>query len=836
MIVWRRRSTFVMLGACAALVACVAWPWLRPDLDWSKTADGENHLTRIYLFYLALKGGEWFPRWLPELYLGYGYPLFNFYAPGTYYLAAALHALRVSISASLQWIGILAVLLGASGTYLLAKSIYAGRQDAALLASAAYVLAPYPFFINLYGRGQVPEALALGLLPWMLMAAWGTWTQGGKWAWLLAVLTASVVLTHNITSFLAAGLVIALVMALLSLSRQRDVPVRTGIRRIGTALAVGLGLSAFFWLPMLTESRYVHLGKADVSVYLFDPPALARSTASTSFIKLLSTASAARYLVMEATLGLPIPERISIPQLLLWLGAVVGAGAGLTRRYRTWSLFWAAIALLLWLLNTTWSSWLWQEAPLLSIMQYPWRLYGPLSLCIALAAAGWLAAGSDRRIGIHLMRAFAALCIGILAIGSIAARPFSAGSLPNRAINGEDLFAREVNQHAGGTTSTGEFLPKTVAIADYTPGIKRGIAIYDDALSEAGWQAGYVRVLDGNAAISGVYRRPNRIMADVVATEAAVVAFHQLLFPGWRGSIGGRATPVGPVPFHERLQASLGYMVINVPAGTHRVEVRFGSTPVRTVAIGLSTATLVLCVWRLGWPLSIARLRSTFHMPLLRGDKSTKNIAWILLPFMFGCAVAGGVVGWDTLRARSGLKSHEVNRIVLDFADLVASSRADTRTPAANGRGSLPPFLTVGFFRIGDESRRWLYMHPPSEVVAHVDVPPHAYFQAGLACDPQTWWTDYGDGVRFIVEVEGRTGKHTILDRHVNPRARVEERRWVDVWSSLAAVANQSVRMVLRTDPAQDLSYDWCGWANPQIIIWDSPRPHPGTLHSWQQQ
>ena len=40
-----------------------------------------------------LQRGMLFPRWAPELVLGYGYPVLNFYGPAAYYLAEAWHLL-----------------------------------------------------------------------------------------------------------------------------------------------------------------------------------------------------------------------------------------------------------------------------------------------------------------------------------------------------------------------------------------------------------------------------------------------------------------------------------------------------------------------------------------------------------------------------------------------------------------------------------------------------------------------------------------------------------------------------------------------------------------------
>ena len=99
-------------GATALLLVCVtglvAWPWLARDLIWQRIPDALIHLVRIFAVDAALGRGQGYPRWLGDLYLGYGYPLLNYYAPGLYYLGAALHRLGLSVYASLQWAGVLA--------------------------------------------------------------------------------------------------------------------------------------------------------------------------------------------------------------------------------------------------------------------------------------------------------------------------------------------------------------------------------------------------------------------------------------------------------------------------------------------------------------------------------------------------------------------------------------------------------------------------------------------------------------------------------------------------------------------------------------------------------
>ncbi len=122
----------------------------------------------------------------------------------------------------------------------------------------------------------------------------------------------------------------------------------------------------------------------------------------------------------------------------------------------------------------------------------------------------------------------------------------------------------------------------------------------------------------------------------------------------------------------------------------------------------------------------------------------------------------------------------------------------------------------------GVSTRRWLFTHPPADVSVDLTLPPEAYFQTSLALDPASWEAPLGDGVRFLVTVTPRGGQAaTVLDTVVNPRAKGEQRRWLDVVADLRPWAGQDVRVTLRTDPRQDPAYDWAGWSEPAVVRLD---------------
>ena len=85
------------------LLPLLALPALTPFLQqgFSATVDGMLHLLRLVLLHQHIGCTFTALRWTPELYLGYGYPLFNFYAPGSYYLTNLLHCSGIPLPQSI---------------------------------------------------------------------------------------------------------------------------------------------------------------------------------------------------------------------------------------------------------------------------------------------------------------------------------------------------------------------------------------------------------------------------------------------------------------------------------------------------------------------------------------------------------------------------------------------------------------------------------------------------------------------------------------------------------------------------------------------------------------
>jgi uncharacterized membrane protein YfhO len=73
----------------------------------------------------------------------------------------------------------------------------------------------------------------------------------------------------------------------------------------------------------------------------------------------------------------------------------------------------------------------------------------------------------------------------------------------------------------------------------------------------------------------------------VPAGTGTLLLIPQFDYPGWTARVDGLITPV-------EQRAPFGTLAIPVPAGEHRVDLRFGATPIRRAAMAISILSALL--------------------------------------------------------------------------------------------------------------------------------------------------------------------------------------------------------------------------------------------------
>ena len=393
-----------------------AWlPSLHPDLNLWELYDGEVHLVRSYSLQQYIASGDWYPRWFSEPYSGYGYPYLNFYAPASYYLTALLAWLlpSVGIYSSLQLVGAIGALGMISGVYTLGWKLWR-HGPAALFTTAIVAYAPYPLPPNLFLRSAIPETLGLGLLVWLLVGCTGLWfaaIEGRRlppWWWLTGAVTVALLLTHNISALLGAYIAPAWLVCLWLWRPNR----RALLLLCGTALGAVV-LTAFFWLPALTEIPLIQTDRLHVRDLSYRHYFLTWPGYHSSHWGLQERSPWTRGFPVDLHLIYPYtlssgPVPLSLWQGVLFLGALFALTTRPLRRMRSTALnrlpaiphqlrlsgltvgFGLILALVCYSQSFDWALPLWERLAPLRAIQLPFRLLAPAGYGIALAAGGAL--------------------------------------------------------------------------------------------------------------------------------------------------------------------------------------------------------------------------------------------------------------------------------------------------------------------------------------------------------------------------------------------------------------------------------------------------------------
>lgn len=556
---WYRRSVDWGLLIALAMALLAASPFLsRPGLP--RDTDAELHVFRAAELAACWQAGVLYPRWAPDFYYGYGYPIFNYYAPLTYHLASLFALLPgMTIVSGVKGVFILGLILGGIGTYLLGRDLLGA--EGGIVAAAAFLYAPYVLFIDPHARGDLAEHFAIGLLPLALFFLRRWVERGGRLALMgTAICTAALLVSHNLLGVIGFALILASFVWQVAVEGCRD-----GVGRGGLALTTALALSSFFWVPLLAELGEVHLSVIGHGHFDF----------RSHFVALTELLAPSR--IMD--LGAVAPRYRMNVGLAQWLLAGAGSALLIHRRIRRQRafLFFGLVSVTLVFLMTSASCFVWEAIPPLAYLQFPWRLLGPAALTLAVcagAAEGWLAPTRRR----------SAALAGIVLIILLTALPtmFPPTWEPEFGDTSPTGIVRfELQGKVLGTTSTGDYLPRTVeTFLHPEPAL---VASYDqpgplDKVNRATLPEGTV--------VQVVEHGPTHDRFLVSGEHNFVFRLYTLLFPGWHAYVDGEEVSIEP-------GRPEGFITFWVPKGEHEVWVRFEDTPPRRTGWWLTGGGIV---------------------------------------------------------------------------------------------------------------------------------------------------------------------------------------------------------------------------------------------------
>ncbi len=526
----------------------------------------------------AYRDGYVYPRWIADFYFGRGSPIFNFYAPLVYLVGAWLGLLGVPALWAIKCVYAACVVLAGLGMFLLVRELWGTAAAAA--ASILYMLSPY-LLVDLYVRAALGELSAFGWLPlamyFILRAAHTARTFHAARA---AAAVAMLCVSHNIGALLGVPVLMAWTLA---------VGQRASARKLWTALALGIGASAFFWAPALIEKSYLNAeANLIAGEYHF----------SRHFVSLARLVDPAWGFGSPMNVGGDVMStqvgRLHLLLLVPGLAYLVFGPRKWTSSRRAATAF-VAIAIGALLFTNRVTEPIWSALPLLPFVQFPFRFLVPASIGLA-ALAGTAVWFANRRFGRYGGWAASAtlIVVSALAYGPYVqakylfhdrADPGRMVSVDRRTadvlrrqphvIEAQDLLTPRVLREARESKSTAldDYLPATVKVkpATVAPNL--------------------IDVVSGEARVSVIEGRDAFYRLRVDAIGPATLLAHVFGFPGWTARSERRVLPT-------RTHDVSGEILIDVPAGTREVTLAFEDTRVRLMAkLASALAVGILIFW-----------------------------------------------------------------------------------------------------------------------------------------------------------------------------------------------------------------------------------------------
>lgn len=497
------------------------------------THDSWMHYNQMNAFWQSLSAGIVYPRWDENTH-GYGAPTTSFYPPGVYYLTSAVYFVARDwwkVWAGFYWLTMLA---SAAAIWIYARQSLS--RGASLMAAVVYVFAPY-HLLNQYQRGAISEFTSFVWIPLCLLFSERLIHSRGAENSEAAQsrVTSFAGLAASFGAFLWTHPPTAYQFLLVFGLCLAVLAIRAGKWRelgvIAVALVFGSMLAAAYFYPAIVEQRLVN-GDDVQRVWPYHASYVFDYSQTTY-------------------------DRISNPFFVrldrIWafnLAAILVCSITVLsfkpRRARVW--LWIVAGLLASFLMTKYSAPIGRLIPKIEIGVYSWRMLTLTSFAMAMLIGKMLDVGcrmSDwRRVAAQLM------LIGVLAMsGYYVAWPMW------RAQSFEPNL-----QHYNYAT------------------LPAGSSRENPPMPPV--QLGY-----GKGSISVEHWTPEFRQLRVSLSENDQLQFRTRNFAGWTAKVDGRIAPI--------VEGAVKNILVNLPAGEHRVTLEFRSTPIRRFSNWLTVFSFV---------------------------------------------------------------------------------------------------------------------------------------------------------------------------------------------------------------------------------------------------
>lgn len=566
---WGGKWQYFVVLAFGLILSVGVWGFL----DRTMTGDDYAfHVTRLQSVSKGWANGQIVPQVDPDALNGFGYAYNIFYGPLLGYLAAGLQALISNWAIVINIVLVICLVVSGLWMCYVIQRISGNRVLAALIG-VIYMVAPY-HLTDLYSRMALGEVAALMVAPVVILGLYQLTTHEKHAARSLAVGAALLILTHSLSAVL-----IAVMSGIYVILNFRRIFNWESIWRMVLAVVVALGLTAFFWLP-LVEVKMVGIYGVFNEGYLteyFGANGQSLNDHRVGPEKLLVTDSYSG----ACDLAVGIIALVGLIGFLLVRKRIENKDQ---RRFVT-SLYIIAILAIVGMSSVI----NWHYVPqMLKQIQFPWRMMEIFTIAMSVVS-GYTIFGLMKGLAEEKQR------ILVVVAGVIALYPMIPTFMPREE---KHLAVGDTTWSEVGSASLGwqaEYAPMPLLCSpDNAEEVAQGYACsltkIEDVLDERG---STIEVVSGRPRVSKVHKDGLNLEFDVTNTGGeAIVELPMIYYPGYEAKYNDEMIKVS---YSERL----GLVTVTIPSGTKgRVVVSYGLSSATKIGVMISVVTTVLgLVW-----------------------------------------------------------------------------------------------------------------------------------------------------------------------------------------------------------------------------------------------
>ena len=507
------RETSVLVAAALLLSLPIL---IRGPMPAAHDVDAHHHYTAH--FAEQVWGGELYPRWLLNMNHGLGSPNFFVYPPLPSYVYTALEPVGKVLHFDAFNVAVFLCLLLSGIFAFLWISTMASRQISVIVA-CLYMLLPYHVSIDFYRRMALSECWGLTWMPLVLYFTMQVLNRKRGGILGLAVAYLFLILSH-----LMCVLMFSFIPLLLALTLSESGHRVRSLAAVIAGLSLGTGLSAFYLVPALANSKYFPssaLGfDLGTNLLVFGKGLVTGQSHKSGFVQSvsLSTIDTALFIAFCGFMALRNNSADKKRQVLLWM----------------------AICVIPVFMMSGASFRLWKALPFfLDSIQFPWRLN--VILCMAaLPVAAFFLSGLSRPLSLESKAALAVMVLFVASWIVSYGKTLTRYSLPPSSY-----------------TSVSEFDGFFVAW--------KAAGMDDDSAMQA--SAGpRARFLEGDGTVTVPVWSPRRIVVQTDCTVCGPLMIRQFYYPLWRAQLVSENRPLAVTPALPQ-----GLMEVQVPPGHQQV-------------------------------------------------------------------------------------------------------------------------------------------------------------------------------------------------------------------------------------------------------------------------